>query len=81
MHNYFAIETEAMFRQQEWERAMAADAQAAQAVATARKRDWTHAPRLSLAGLREMTAPRLAIAAPLGAGGGAGAARLVECES
>jgi hypothetical protein len=81
MHNYFAIETEAKFRQEEWERAMVADARAAQAVAVPRQRGLNHVPRLSLTNLRQMTAPRLSIAAPLAAGGGAGAAHLVECES
>ena len=82
MHNYHAIETEAAFRQQEWERAAAADARAARAVPAARKMNWPHLPQFSLAALRSLGSPRLPLARPLAVGGHAGGAtQLVDCDA
>ena len=62
MNNYYAIETEAEFRRREWQRAVEADARAAQ-VCTGNGR--MHWPRLSLTSVRSFAAPRLPFASSL----------------
>ncbi|MBA2598539.1 MAG: hypothetical protein M3Q50_11190 [Chloroflexota bacterium] len=72
MVNWYGIETEAEFRQQEWQRMVEADTRAAEAIAgSKRDRARTGGPRLphltlSLASLRALAAPRLRFASPLG---------------
>ncbi|MBA3450402.1 MAG: hypothetical protein H0T18_04235 [Chloroflexia bacterium] len=75
MFNWYGIESEAEFRRREWERMVAADARAAQAVAASKTRSrsrngrahGSRLPRLSLslASLRALTAPRPRFATPL----------------
>jgi len=67
MHNWFAIETEAEFRRQEWERAVIADERVAQLKsggATLRWRRLPELPHLSLVGFRQKVSARLAFALP-----------------
>ena len=65
MHNWYGIETEAEFRRREWQRAIEADARAAQAsTGRARSRGF-RLPHLSLARLRALGAPRLPVGSPL----------------
>ena len=61
MYNYFAIEAEAEFRRQEWQRAGEADARVAQASAASRG---TRGPHLSLPSLRSLAATRLHLSPP-----------------
>jgi hypothetical protein len=56
MNNYYAIEIEAEFRRREWQRAVEADARAAQVCAGSGGRHW---PRLSLISMRSFTVPRV----------------------
>jgi len=58
MHNWYAIETEAEFRRREWERAIEADALAAQARPANRQPRWPRLGRLTLANLRSLVVPR-----------------------
>jgi hypothetical protein len=58
MNNWYAIETEAQFRRREWERAVEADARAAQARPVNRQLRWPRIPRLTLANLRSLAVPR-----------------------
>ena len=62
MNNYYAIETEAEFRRREWERAVEADARAAQVCTGSWRMHW---PRPSLLNLRSFAAPRLSFASSL----------------
>jgi hypothetical protein len=62
MNNYYAIETEAEFRRREWERAVEADARAAQVCPGNGRLHW---PRLSLMRGRSFAAPRLPFASSL----------------
>jgi hypothetical protein len=65
MHDWYAIESEAAFRRQEWERAVAREARAAQAVAQTRRR-WPRLPSLSLFGMKlnRIVVPGLSFTAP-----------------
>ena len=56
MNNYYAIEIEAEFRRREWQRAVEADARAAQ---VCRGNGRTHWPRLSLMSVQSFAVPRL----------------------
>jgi hypothetical protein len=61
MHNYFTVETEAEFRRQEWQRAVAAEARVA-LVGTGKTRPpW---PPLAVMRVRAFLAPRLPVFAP-----------------
>lgn len=64
MHNWYAVETEAEFRRQEWERAIAADARAALASTERVWPSWLHIPRLSLTGFKRLATPRWSFASP-----------------
>ena len=64
MNNYHAIETELEFRRREWQRAVEADARAAQVCAENGRK---HVPHLSLPSVRAFLAPRLSFSSPLGA--------------
>jgi hypothetical protein len=66
MHNWHAIENEAEFRRQEWERTAAADARAALACPERPKLRWLRLPKLSLPGLslQRLAAPGLSLPAP-----------------
>ena len=64
MNNYYAIETEMEFRRREWQRAVEADARAAQVCAGNGRKYW---PQLSLPSLRSVLAPRLPFSTSLGA--------------
>ena len=61
MHNWFAIETEAEFRRQEWARAVAADARTTRALATIERPRRLHLPRLTFRGRTSADAPRPAL--------------------
>jgi hypothetical protein len=65
MNNWYAIETEAAFRREEWTRAAAAEARAAQSQSTGAKLQFAGRPHLNLARLRSLTAPRLLFTSPL----------------
>ena len=58
MHNYHAIETEAAFRRREWQRAVEADARAAQARPAHGRMRWPRIPHRTLTNLRSLTVPR-----------------------
>jgi len=58
MHNWYAIETETEFRRREWQRAIEADARAAQARPANRRPRWPRLGRLTLANLRSLAVPR-----------------------
>jgi hypothetical protein len=58
MSNWYAIETEAQFRRREWERAVEADARAAQARPANRELRWPRIAQLALANLRSLAVPR-----------------------
>jgi hypothetical protein len=61
MHNWFAIETEAEFRRQEWARAVAADTRTTRALATSERPRRFHLPRLTFRGRTSANAPRSAV--------------------
>jgi hypothetical protein len=65
MHNWYGIETEVEFRRQEWQRAIAADARAAQALDGRAGRRIFRLPHMSLARLRALGAPRQPFASPV----------------
>jgi hypothetical protein len=65
MHNYHAIETEAEFRRQEWQRAAAADMLASVAQAAPGRPRGPRLPRISLDRLRALASPRLPFTAPV----------------
>jgi hypothetical protein len=58
MNNWYAIETEAEFRRREWQRAVEAEALAAQARPANRPLRWPRIPHLTLANLRSLAVPR-----------------------
>ena len=58
MNNWYAIETEAQFRRREWERAVEANARAAQARPASRELRWPRIAQLALANLRSLAVPR-----------------------
>jgi hypothetical protein len=62
MNTYHAVETELEFRRREWQRAVEADARAAQVCAGNGRKHWPH---LSLTSLRSFLAPRLPFSTPL----------------
>lgn len=67
MQNWFAMETEAEFRRQEWAREADRDRTSAQVCAEpSRPRDY-QLPRLSHSALKRLIAPRLSPAMPLAA--------------
>ena len=65
MHNLFTIEVEAEVRRQEWERAAAADARAAQASPANRNGNWLSRAFGSLANLPALALPSTPVGAPL----------------
>jgi hypothetical protein len=58
MSNWYAIETEAAFRRREWERAVEAEARAAQARPANGHDRWSRIGRLTLANLKSLAVPR-----------------------
>jgi hypothetical protein len=64
MHNWHAIETEAAFRRQEWERAVAAYAREEQARSPRRRFGWPSLPSFPMATLRARLALRRPMTAP-----------------
>ena len=65
MINWYGIETEAAFRQRDWERQVVADARVEEAIAgNGRPRGW-HLPHVSLATLRSLATPPLRFVSPL----------------
>ncbi len=65
MNNWYTIETEAEFRRREWQRAVEADARAAQARPTNGRLRWPRIPQLTLANLRSLVLPRPSFSARL----------------
>jgi hypothetical protein len=58
MNNWYAVETEAAFRRREWQRAVEADALAAQARPANGRTWWPRLGRLALTNLRALAMPR-----------------------
>ncbi len=58
MNNWYTIETEAEFRRREWQRAVEADARAAQARPANGRTRWPRIAHLTLANLRSLAVPR-----------------------
>jgi hypothetical protein len=65
MHNYFAIETEAEFRRQEWERAVRADDRSAASLPGSGQRVRLSLPRLSFFSQGRLRLPRLSVGTPV----------------
>ena len=65
MNNWYAVETEAEFRRREWQRAVEADALAAQARPANGRMRWPRLGRLTLANLRSLALPRPSFTARL----------------
>ena len=65
MHNWYAMETEAEFRRQDWEREVIAAARAAQAQPNNGRFHWPRLPRLALPNLRVQPATRLQLSPAL----------------
>ena len=65
MHNWYSIEVEAEFRQQQWQREVAAAARAAQVRPTSRMMRSFSLPRLSWPRLPALSLPRVPVAATL----------------
>jgi hypothetical protein len=65
MNNWYAIETEAEFRRREWQRAVEAEALAAQARPANGRTRWPQFERLTFANLRALVLPRLSFTARL----------------
>jgi hypothetical protein len=65
MNNWYAIQTEAEFRRREWQRAVEADARAAQALPANGRMRWPRISHLTLSNLRSLALPRLSFAARL----------------
>ena len=65
MHNWYAMETEAEFRRQEWQREVIAAARAAQIPPTNGRFHWLRLPRVSLPNLRVQPATRLQLSPAL----------------
>ena len=59
MSNWYAVEVEAEFRRREWQRAVEADARAAQARPADRRMRWPQISHLTLANLRSLALPRV----------------------
>jgi hypothetical protein len=64
MHNWYAIESEAEFRRQEWEREVARETQAALASVEGVKPRWLQLPKVSLFGAKKLTMPKVSLFAP-----------------
>ena len=58
MSNWYTVEVEAEFRRREWQRAMEAEARAAQARPANGRMRWPRIPYLTLANLRSLAMPR-----------------------
>ena len=65
MHNWYGIETEAEFRRREWQRAIEADARAAQASAGRAESRGFRLPHVFLARLRALGTPRQPFVSPV----------------
>ncbi len=65
MHNWYGIETEVEFRRQEWQRAIEAEARAAQALDGRTGSRRFRLPHLFLARLRALGAPRQPFVSPV----------------
>jgi hypothetical protein len=65
MNNWYTIETEAEFRRREWQRAVEAEARAAQARPANGRTRWPRLGRLTLANLRSLVLPRPSFTARL----------------
>jgi hypothetical protein len=65
MNNWYAVETEAAFRRREWQRAVEADALAAQARPANGRARWSRLGRLTLANLRSLAGSRPSFTARL----------------
>ena len=65
MSNWYTVEIEAEFRRREWQRAVEADARAAQARPAHGRMRWPRIPHLTLANLRSLGLPRLSFASHL----------------
>ena len=57
MNNWYAAEVEAEFRRREWQRAVEAEARAAEACPANGRMRWPRIPHLSLANLRSLAVP------------------------
>jgi hypothetical protein len=58
MNNWYTVEVEAEFRRREWERAVEADARAAQARPANGRMRWPRISHLTLSSLRTLALPR-----------------------
>jgi hypothetical protein len=58
MSNWYTAEVEAEFRRREWQRAVEAEARAAQARPENGRMRWPRIPHLALASLRSLAVPR-----------------------
>jgi hypothetical protein len=58
MSNWYTAEVEAEFRRREWQRAVEAEARAAQARPANGRMRWPRIPHLTLVSLRSLTMPR-----------------------
>ena len=58
MNNWYTIETEAEFRRREWQRAVEAEARAAQARPANGHLRWPRIAQLTLANLKSLVVPR-----------------------
>jgi hypothetical protein len=65
MNNWYAVETEAEFRRREWQRAVEAEALAAQARPANGRTRWPRLGHLTLANLRSLALPRPSFTARL----------------
>ncbi len=65
MHNWYAMETEAEFRRQDWEREVIAAARAAQVQPNTGRFHWLRLPRLALPSLRLQPAAPLQLSPAL----------------
>ena len=61
MHNWFAIESEAEFRRQEWARAVEADVRSSRALAQLSQPRRFHLPRLAMPPVTRKAAPGLTV--------------------
>jgi len=58
MNNWYAAEVEAEFRRREWQRAVEAEARAAEACPANGRMRWPRIPYLTLASLKSLAVPR-----------------------
>ena len=65
MHNWYAMETEAEFRRQDWEREVIAATRAAQVQPKTGRFHWPRLPRLALPNLRVQPATHLQLSPAL----------------